>query len=142
MKKIYKQAMGLWILFIILAIVNGAIRNVVYGPVIGDELLAHQISTVTAIIFFLTVMYVFFRWTPAHYDEKDLLVIGGMWLGLTIVFEFIFGHYVMGHPWSRLLADYNIREGRVWGLVLLTVVVGPFFVGKYLVGGCSTPPQK
>jgi hypothetical protein len=142
MKRIYKQAIGVWILFIILAIVNGAIRTLVYGPVIGDELLAHQISTVTAIIFFLAVMYVFFRWTTAHYDKKDLLVIGVMWLGLTIGFEFIFGHYIMGHPWSRLLADYNICEGRVWGLVLLTVVVGPFFVGNYLVGGCSTPPQK
>jgi hypothetical protein len=31
-------------------------------------------------------------------------------------FEFLVGHYVMGHPWSRLLHDYNILAGRLWGV--------------------------
>jgi hypothetical protein len=29
----------------------------------------------------------------------------------TVAFELTFGHYVMGHPWSRLLADYNLLAG-------------------------------
>ena len=120
---------------------NGTIRNGVYGPVIGDELLAHQLSTITGIIMFLIVMYAFFKWTRAEYTEKDLILIGGLWLGLTIVFEFIFGHFVMGQPWSNLFADYNILEGRVWGFMLLTVVVGPYCVGRYLLRHHS-PEEK
>lgn len=133
MKSIYIQAVGVWIALLILAIINGAIRNGVYGPRIGNELVAHQISTVTCIVLFLTVMYVFLKFTGAEYTEHDLLIIGFMWLVMTIVFEFLFGHYVMGNPWSKLFADYNILKGRVWSLVLLTTLGGPYFVGKYLV---------
>lgn len=39
------------------------------------------------------------------------LAIGCIWLMLTPSFEFLFGHYVMGHPWSRLLYDYNLFAG-------------------------------
>lgn len=133
MRKIYKQATGVWFVLVVLAIINGALRNSVYGPVVGNELTAHQISTVTAIVLFLIMMYIFLKWTSAEYTGKDLLVIGGMWLGMTVFFEFIFGHYVMGNPWSRLFHDYNVFEGRVWSLVLLTVLVGPYVVGKYLL---------
>jgi hypothetical protein len=137
LKRIYMQAIGFWFVLMVLGIVNGIMRNDVYGPAIGNELLSHQISTVTGIALFLAGMYVWLKWTNARYSKKDLLVIGVMWLGMTITFEFIFGHYIAGHPWSKLLADYNILEGRVWGLVLLTIIVGPYFVGKYILKGCT-----
>ncbi len=132
MKTIYKQAIGVWVLMVFVAIINGALRNEVYGPKM-NELLAHQISTVTGIIMFLIVMYVFFSKTSADYTQKDLITIGAMWLVFTIAFEFIFGHYVAGNPWSRLFEDYNILEGRVWSLLLLTTLVGPFFVGRHIL---------
>lgn len=113
-------------LFVILAIVNATLRNNVYGPILKNELLVHQISTVTAIVMFLTTMYVFFSRTRAPYTETNLLVIGILWLALTIAFEFGFGHYVMGNPWSRLLHDYNLLAGRLWILVLVTILVGPY----------------
>lgn len=42
-----------------------------------------------------------------------------MWMILTVVFEFSFGHYVVGGSWSKLLSDYNILDGRVWSLFIL-----------------------
>jgi hypothetical protein len=132
-KRIYVQAIGVWFVFVILAIINGAARGLWYGPVLGNELLAHQISTVTGISLFLAAMYVFFKKTSAEYTEKDLLVIGGMWVVFTIVFEFGFQHYVMGVSWSTLLHDYNILAGRLWGFVLLTIFVGPLIVGRHLL---------
>ena len=63
----------------------------------------------------------------------DLLLIGALWLTLTVVFEFGFGHYVIGHPWKYLLADYNIFKGRLWSLVLLVTFVSPLFWG-YIIG--------
>ena len=35
-----------------------------------------------------------------------------------MLFELGFGHWVAGHPWSRLLADYDLLAGRIWVLVL------------------------
>ena len=61
-----------------------------------------------------------------------LLALGVFWTALTIAFEFGFGHYVMGHPWERLLADYNILAGRIWVLVLATMLLGPLGVRRVL----------
>jgi len=52
----------LWIPMVFIGIVNGAIRQFVYGPFL-KKLPAHQVSSVTGIIFF--VIYIWFvssRW--------------------------------------------------------------------------------
>ena len=49
---------------------------------------------------------------------------------MTLAFEFLFGHYVAGHSWSRLIADYNILEGRVWSLFLVWIAVLPYVVWR------------
>ena len=54
------------------------------------------------------------------------MAIGLIWLGLTVAFEFLFGRFVAGHSWIRLLQDYNILAGRVWSLLLLWVALAPY----------------
>jgi hypothetical protein len=39
-------------------------------------------------------------------------------MALTVTFEFLFFHFFGGHPWSELLAHYNVANGRVWVLIL------------------------
>jgi hypothetical protein len=48
----------------------------------------------------------------------------------TIAFEFLFGHYVMGHSWDSLWADYNVLQGRLWPLVLIVTLFGPMLAWK------------
>jgi hypothetical protein len=127
------EALGVWILLIFVAIANGIMREAVYSKLVASELAAHQISTVVLVLVFLLVFFVFLRSRKGQFTDLDLALIGGIYLGLTVAFEFVFGHYVMGHPWSRLLADYNILRGRVWSLVLVTNALGPYVVGRYLV---------
>lgn len=107
-----------------LAILNGAIREKLYGPSMR-ELSAHQLSTFIAI-----VLFGIYIWTLANIWPIDsptqAIVIGGLWLIMTIAFEFIFGHFVAGHPWSKLLADYNLIKGRVWLLVLVWTTIAPY----------------
>jgi hypothetical protein len=45
---------------------------------------------------------------------------------MTVAFEFGFGHYVAGHSWSLLLADYNLLAGRVWSLFLIWITIVPY----------------
>jgi len=54
------------------------------------------------------------------------IAIGVIWLVLTVAFEFLFGHFVVGHPWSRLLHDYDLLQGRVWVLVLVWTTIAPY----------------
>jgi hypothetical protein len=113
-----------WFPMVLIAIANAALREAGYKRYVG-ELAAHQISTLTGCI--LIGVYV---WVLGSYLELQspgqAIGVGLMWLAMTITFEFGFGHFVAGDPWSRLLHDYNILEGRVWGLFLLWVTVSPY----------------
>jgi hypothetical protein len=129
--KILFYALGVWVIFVVLAIINGAIRERFYKPKLGD-LSAHRISTIILIVVIFIGTYLFLKLIKLEYTQKDLILIGLMWLAMTIIFEFVFGHYVMGNPWDRLLADYNILKGRIWSLVLVAETFAPILVGKLL----------
>ena len=116
----------------VLAIINGTIRNSVYAPKLGDYE-GHVISSIIAIVYTLVITYLFISNLKLDVTKTDLLLIGAFWLIITIIFEFVFGHYVAGHSWNRLIADYNILKGRMWSLVLLITFVAPSFWG-YILG--------
>jgi len=113
-----------WLLLGVIAIANGTFRVVFLLPSLGD-LAAHQLSTAIGVSLFLAAMYLFFQKTRLEYSSRELLIMGICWTAMTIIFEFGFGHYIMGNPWEKLLADYNLLAGRVWVLVLLAVLAGP-----------------
>jgi hypothetical protein len=115
-----------WVGLSIVGILNGMLRVYTYGRLL-PELRAHQLSTLTGILLFgLFTWLLNRRWPIASAGQA--VTIGLLWLALTVAFEFLFGHYVIGHPWSRLLHDYNLGAGRVWALVLLWVAVAPYVV--------------
>jgi len=117
-----------WLLMPIIGIINGTIRQYAYSNALG-ELRAHQVSTVTGIFLFgLYIWALTLLWKIR--SSAEAIAIGLIWLTLTIAFEFLFGHYVMKHPWSRLLHDYNLFEGRLWVLVLLWVTLAPYVFHK------------
>ena len=55
------------------------------------------------------------------------LRIGATWVALTVAFEFGLGR-LSGRSREEMLRDYDLREGRVWPLVLLWLGVGPAVV--------------
>ena len=115
-----------WIPMVFIAIVNGGLRDAVYKPYVG-ELAAHQISSVTGVaLFFVYTWAISRRWKLE--SGRQALAAGLLWLGLTVAFEFLFGHFVMHHPWEKLFADYNLLAGRVWALVLVCVALLPYAV--------------
>ncbi len=123
MKNIYKHILW-WFAFPFIAIFNATIRELVYKKPLGD-LAAHQISTATGIVLFGIVFYFIFRKWKIE-SVKHAMLVGLISLGLTILFEFGFGHYVMGNSWQKLLHDYNLAEGRVWSLFLVWITIAPF----------------
>lgn len=129
MKNIYKYILW-WFLFPFVGILNGVLREATYKNLVSD-LFAHQISTATGIVFFGLIFYFIFRKWKIE-SVKNAILIGVIWLGLTILFEFGFGHYIMGNPWEKLLHDYNIAEGRVWSLFLLWITIAPYIFYKIL----------
>lgn len=113
-----------WLILMVAAIINGALREAVYKNSLGD-LRAHQLSTLTGIILLGVVIWALSRIWPLA-SAKQAWTVGFIWLAMTIAFEFLFGHFVAGHPWSKLLQDYNILAGRVWLLVLIWTTIAPY----------------
>lgn len=112
-----------WLPGIPIAIANGELRDSWYGHFI-NELSAHQISTASFIIIFGIYVWFILRWLKLS-SPHDALQVGFTWLILTTLFEFIFGHYVMGNSWERLFQDDNLFAGRLWGLVLVWITLSP-----------------
>jgi hypothetical protein len=117
-----------WPVLAIIAIINGSLRQFTYGRHMA-ELAAHQLSTVTGIVLTGATVWALNRVWPIG-SARAAWIIGACWLLMTIAFEFGFGHYVAGHSWSRLFADYNLAEGRVWSLFLAWIAVLPYLTWK------------
>jgi hypothetical protein len=122
-----------WLGLPVIGIVNGAIRQFLYRDALGD-LAAHQLSTVTGILLFGLYIWLLSRWWPLP-SARAAITVGLLWLVLTIGFEFIFGHYVVGNSWERLLADYNLLAGRVWVLVLIWITIAPYIFYRLAARG-------
>jgi hypothetical protein len=113
-----------WLPMVLIAILNGALREAWYGKSLG-ELRAHQLSTLTGAVLFALYIWALSRLWPLE-SGRQALAVGVMWLAITVCFEFLFGHYVVGHSWRRLCQDYNLCAGRVWALLLLWVTIAPY----------------
>lgn len=118
----------LWFPMLLLAIANGALRDLVYKKYTGD-LAAHQISTLLLIILFAVYIGTIMRYSPPA-SPIHAISIGGLWLTLTLLFEFGFGR-LRGNSWSHLFADYNLFAGRVWILVPLWLAIAPYIFYKF-----------
>jgi hypothetical protein len=113
-----------WAPMVLIAVVNGAVREASYGKRVTEPH-AHQISTGLGLLLLGGYIWVIIRLWPPE-SPKEALAVGLMWLFLTIGFEFLFGHYVVRHSWSRLFYDYNVLAGRFWVLILIWVVIAPY----------------
>ena len=125
----WRRVFIVWLGLAVLMIAHGAIREAFVTPALGP-LRAHQLSSLTASLIIFAVSYFTLPWLEALGSSSLQLRIGRAWLWTTIAFEFVFGHWVFGHSWSRLLQDYNLAAGRLWLLVLVTTLLGPRLAGS------------
>lgn len=123
----------IWFLLALIAIGNGLLREFTFGKYVS-EITAHQISTLTGIFFTGVIVWIITRFWPIA-TQTQAWVIGTIWVVQTVCFEFLFGYYVAGHSWERLLNDYNVFQGRIWLLFLLCIWVMPYIFYKHNSSG-------
>jgi len=128
---IYVRAILAWLLFIPIVFMNAAVRELIYKP-FTRELLAHQVSTVTGSVAFIVLAYYLLRHCIYNISNDKLLLIGLMWVVLTIMFEFGLGIFVTGASWSEMLYDYNIGQGRIWIFFLVIILITPFIIKHFV----------
>jgi hypothetical protein len=118
-----------WFGMMILAIINGGLRDFTYKSLVGD-LPAHQISTVILIV----LLAGYFRFLTAIWPIKSASqawIIGGIWFVMTEAFEFGVGRFISGDSWSTLFRAYDVFAGQVWLFIPLWVLIGPYVFFRF-----------
>ena len=72
---LFLYAIGIWLVFLVLAIINGTIRNSVYAPKL-DDYEGHVISSIIVIAYTLVITYLFVGNVKPNVTKTDLLLIG------------------------------------------------------------------
>jgi hypothetical protein len=112
-----------WIGLLVLAFVNGALRELVLKPLLHlDTALAHQLSCLTGVGLWLGFVYMIWDKLKVR-SSKQAALIGASWLLATFIFE----TFVLNRNMSReeILQTYNVADGELWGLALLTIGLMP-----------------
>jgi hypothetical protein len=123
------RALAVWFGLVLLASLNGIFRESVMIPRLGDSW-AQPVSSILLCGLVLLVTWFTLGWIGPQ-SVRDALVVGSLWVALTLAFESLVGHYVQHQPWATLLADYDVRRGRVGMIIALIVTfVAPLWFGR------------
>ena len=129
------RAGAVWFVIMVAAILNGAVRDVVLVPRMGDPI-ARAVSCITLASAIFGITWLSISWmNPA--SARDAWRIGMVWLSMTLIFEFGACHYLFRTSWQALLADYNVLAGRLWILVLIAALTAP----RFTYGAAQNPAR-
>ena len=122
------RALLVWVGLLLLAVLNGGVRDTWLSPRMGEgparALSSLLLSGLILLLTWLTIGWI----RPVR--PGAALNVGALWLVLTLAFEFLVGHYGFGKAWAELLADYDVRRGRIWILVLVVTVLAPLWAAR------------
>jgi len=125
---LFLKALALWFAILVLAMLNGILREKVLIPALGNTPgLVVSGVVLSACVFF--VAWAGAPWYGALTSQKCLL-IGTFWLILTLLFEFGFGRIAQHKTWAELLEAYTFKGGNIWPLVLLATFIAPWLAAK------------
>ena len=128
---LYKAGTIAWVAMLIAAVLNGAFREMVlvarFGPI------SLPLSGISCAIIFTLITYIMFKCLGGTYTIREVLMLGLVWLLVTVAFEFVFGHYVLGSGWDELIEAYDVTTGNLWSVLLLFTFFLPLMVSRWLV---------
>lgn len=125
-----KAAVRVWLMEVLASGFNFfVLMNLIYEPRWGS-LVAHQIGMSTRIVYIFVFAYFLLRHIK-HYDRRDLVQVGILWLGLTLVFEWA-GSLAIGRQVHEILVGWNIFQGYMWPFVLIAYATSNLIVGVIL----------
>ena len=113
-----------WLGMLVLAVLNGALREALLTPNLGDTV-GRQLSTLSLLALFAVWFWFLHRRRPLATPRQAWLV-GILWLAMTLALETFMGRVLGGKPWSMVFEDYDALAGRIWILVPLWTLVGPY----------------
>jgi len=134
MQNFYLKSFFFWFILLLVAFFNAIIRETTYKPFLEPHIgtWAHQISSLTGIILFFIVIFLFLKKLKGNYSKKDLLIIGIMWIILTLIFETIMNYFWRELSFEQIISTYYFWKGETWIFVLISLLVSPFLANRLI----------
>jgi hypothetical protein len=126
---VWAKAGALWFAVLILAMLNGALREKALVPAMGP----FGAYVASGIILSACIFAVAFVAAPWYGPLRSAYwrLVGLYWLLLTLLFEFGFGRFVQHKPWAELLQAYTFKGGNLWPLVLAATLAAPWLAARW-----------
>lgn len=122
------KALRVWFVILLLAILNGALREFVLVPALGVPA-ATALSGIVLCALIIGVVFLALPWLGPP-TCRAALGIGVFWVLLTVAFEFGFGFFVQHKSGPEMLGAYRFENGNIWPLVLLVILASPAIAGR------------
>lgn len=122
------KALGLWVVILVLAVGNAAVREKGLEPRIGAGRSLPASGALLCLVIFL-VSLVSMPWIGAS-SSRAYGLIGLLWFALTLSFDLLFGRFVTGKTWRETLAVLDVRRGNLFVLVLAATLLSPWLGAK------------
>ncbi|MGE0886208.1 MAG: hypothetical protein AB7P14_21950 [Blastocatellales bacterium] len=125
---IFLRALAAWFVIILGETLHGIARTALLQPYIGD-FRARQIAVFSGTLIIITIAVILIRWINAN-SKSQLLIIGTLWVCLTICFEIGLGTLILGYSWERMLSDYNLAKGGLLAIGMVALFFAPLIAAK------------
>lgn len=117
------KILGFWVVLFGVAFVNGALRAVVYGPIVGEPW-AHHLSVVTGVLLIgFTLWLLHSKWPFT--SRQQAATSGLFWMILTEFFEVSMVVGFMKKSWTDFLQMHQLLQGESWLIFLLWIGIAP-----------------
>lgn len=120
--------MALWSAILLLAILNGILREKALIPAFGSFAGLIASGVILSLCIFLVAFAAVPWYGPLAFSHW--LMVGLFWLLLTLVFEFSFGRFVQYKTWAEIFNAYTFRGGNIWPIVLVATFVSPWLAAR------------
>lgn len=129
---VWARAASLWLVILVLAILNGLLRERLLVPVLG----ACAGLVGSGVMLGVGIFLVAWLAAPGYgaLSAAQWLRVGLFWLLLTLAFEIGFGYLVLHRTWADLLGAYIFRGCNLWPAVLVTTFLSPGLAAR--LRGC------
>lgn len=117
------KVLSIWLLIIVIESLNGAIRELIFVPVIG-EIAARYISFITGLALIFCISIRAGKWIGNN-GHRNLIAQGLIWCVLTFGFEIVLTVTTRSDPYAHLLRDYDIYSGGLMPYGLIFLIFAP-----------------
>ncbi len=92
--------------------------------------MARRIAVFSGSAIILAIGWISIPWI-APTNMTDVLIVSALWLVLMLGYDIGLARFVFRMPYSRILADFDIRKGNLLGLGMLILFATPILIVKW-----------